>query len=481
MDRKEESRMNRTFSWSIAVIFALAGSPIVYAQSSTALQFPKVKADSKPVANATAGPQIIAIGSPLTFGGNNAPDTYSATTTFSSTPVLVDNGAVKIWQDQVPTGANGEWDIFHLQIANGGPLAKDSGSEWDVILTYTLSAAASFDAVAQQFAVNGTPVGPLTDFGTICCAAASNPILPGWSYYHSGFNGALAAGPQTNWQQIMVRPYSFVSSGGINPSTANEFIFALHFTLGPALPTVNYVISASAFGAFPTFGPGSWIEIYGTDLGVGPQGWTASDFNGVNAPTTLVGTSVTINGQSTFVDYVNDTQVNAQVPAGVNVGSQNLVVTTAAGSSAPFPVNVVADQPGLLAPSSFNIGGTQYAVAQFVDGEYVLPVGAIAGVTSRPAKPGESIVIYGIGFGSVTPTIPPGQMAQGSSTVAAPFTLSFGGTQATVGYDGLSPQSVGVYQFNVVVPSVSSSNKVPLSFSLGGVSGAQKLFIAVDN
>jgi uncharacterized protein (TIGR03437 family) len=331
--------------------------------------------------------------------------------------------------------------------------------------------------------VNGTPVGPLNNgIGSICCAAASNPIVPGWSYYNSGFNVQLAAGTQTNWQQIYVDPYSLVSDGGINPSSPNGFIFGLHFTLQPALPTVNLVISASAYGAFPTFGSGSWIEIYGTNLGVGPQGWSSANFTGINAPTSLVGTSVTIGGQSAFVDYVNDTQVNVQAPAGLNIGSQDLIVTTAAGASAPFPVNVVAENPGLVAPSSFDIGGTQYVVAQSLSGEFVLPAGAISGVTSQPAKPGENIVIYGIGFGSVTPSIPPGEIAQGSSTLALPFTISIGGKPATFSYDGLSPSSVGLYQFNVTVPDVPAGNKVPVTFTLGGANGAQQnLFIAIGN
>jgi uncharacterized protein (TIGR03437 family) len=89
-------------------------------------------------------------------------------------------------------------------------------------------------------------------------------------------------------------------------------------------------------------------------------------------------------------------------------------------------------------------------------------------------------VIYGIGFGSVTPTIPPGQLAQGDSTLALPFTISIGGKNATVSYDGLSPDEVGVYQFDVVVPDVAAGDKVPVTFTLGGVNGTQQnLFIAV--
>jgi len=440
---------------------------------------------SKPTPKGTVqGPGIIAIGSPLTFGGNNDPDTYSAATTFSSTPVLVDNGKVKIWQEQVPTGPNAEWDLFYMQTVDGGPLAGNINANWDVIIAYTLTQPVYFDAVVHQFLANGTPVSPLTDVGGtdgICCAVPSNPILPGWSYYKSGFSGALPAGTQQNWDEIHSYPYSFLSTGGIDPNKANELIFGLHFTLQD-LPNVTGVISASAFGALPNIAPGGWIEIYGTNLAAMTQTWGSSDFNGVDAPTTLGQTSVTIGGLPAYVDYISSLQVNVQVPAGVSPGSQPLVVTTVAGSSDPFPVTVDATEPGLLAPSNFKVGGTQYVVAQFADGTYVAPPGSISGVTSERAKPGDTIVIYGVGFGSVTPDIPPGQLAEQTNTLAAQFTFSIGGQTAKVDYKGLVPGYVGLYQFNVEVPSsVPANDTTPLTFSLGGVSGAQTLAIAIGN
>jgi uncharacterized protein (TIGR03437 family) len=455
--------MNRFFFWSLVALGAVAGSHVASA--------------------AVAGPNIIPIGSPLTFGGTNAPDTYTATTTFSSTPVTVDNGAVSIWQQQVPTGSNGEWDIFYMKTVNGGPLAGNINGDWDIVMNYTLSAAVYFDQVVQQWTVNGTPVSGITNgIGSICCAATTNPILPGASYYNSGFSTALPAGVQTNWRQIYVDPYNFVQSGGINPSTPNEFIFALHFTLQSAKPTVTGAISASQFGGFPTFGPGSWIEIYGTNLAESTQLWGSSNFNGVNAPTTLNGTSVTIGGQAAFVDYVSPTQVNVQVPGGLTSGSQPLVVTTEAGASAPFSTTVVRVQPGLLDPSSFDIGGTQYVVGLFPDGTtYVLPPGAISGITSKRAVPGDTITLYGVGFGQVNEGIPPGQIANGTSTLAASLTISFGGTLGTITYAGLAPNYVGLYQFNVTVPSIAASDSVPVTFTLGGVSGTQKLAIAIGN
>src|SRR6185295_3375413 len=217
---------------------------------------------------------IIPIGSPMKFGGVNSPDTYSDATTFSSTPVLVDNGRVRIWQEQVATGTNGEWDIFHMQTTDGGPLAGNLNSLWNITLDYTLRVPASFDSVANQWLVNGRPVNSISNFGTICCASLTNPILPGPSYANSGFNGLLAAGVQANWQQIFITPYSFANSGGVPTATANEFTFALHFTLRPpAAPTITSAISAGAFGAYPNIAPGSWIEIYGTNFAVGTQNW----------------------------------------------------------------------------------------------------------------------------------------------------------------------------------------------------------------
>jgi len=242
------------------------------------------------------------------------------------------------------------------------------------------------------------------------------------------------------------------------------------------------VVSASAFGRFTSIAPGSWIEIYGSNLAADTRPWAGSDFNGVNAPTSLDGTSVMIGGQAAFIDYISSGQVNAQVPSNVGPGSQQVIVTTASGASSPYAITVNATQPGLLAPSSFNIGGKQYAAALFSDGvTYILPPGSIPGVTSRRAQPGDTITLYGIGFGAVVPNIPAGQIVQQVNTLAAPFQLNFGTTQASVTYDGLAPNAVGLHQFNVVVPSIPSSDTVPLTFTLGGVAGTQTLYIAVQN
>jgi uncharacterized protein (TIGR03437 family) len=255
-------------------------------------------------------------------------------------------------------------------------------------------------------------------------------------------------------------------------------------TSTPSTPAISSggIVSAGAFGGFTAVAPGSWIEIYGTGLAADSRSWTGADFTGVNAPTSLDGTSVTIGGQNAFIDYISPTQVNAQVPSNAGTGAQPVIVKTAAGASAALTLTVNLEEPGLLAPASFKVNGTQYAAALFSDGAtFVLPTGAIAGVASRPAKPGDVITLYGVGFGAVTPNIPAGQVVQQSNTLLAPVQILFGQVPGTVKFDGLAPSAVGLYQFNVVVPNVAASNAVPLTFALAGVAGTQTLYIAVQN
>ena len=253
-------------------------------------------------------------------------------------------------------------------------------------------------------------------------------------------------------------------------------------TAAGGTPNITNVISAGAFGGFNAITPGTWIEIYGTNLAPGTRQWASSDFNGNNAPTTLDGVSVTVNGQNAFLSYIASSpgQINAQVPYTIPIKQTVQVIVTNNGvPSAPYSVQSNGIQPGFLAPASFNIGGNQYVTAVLPDGTYALPAGAISGVASRPAKPGETILLYGIGFGLVTPATSAGEIAQGQTRRLLPLQISFDQTPAQITYEGLAPGFVGLYQFDVVVPNVPDNNLVPLKVILNTAAAPQTLFIPV--
>lgn len=270
------------------------------------------------------------------------------------------------------------------------------------------------------------------------------------------------------------RLYCFGGSNNGLPAQGNIYNGTQIYT---PPPYVSLAISASGFGGFSSVAPGTWVEIYGSGLASDTRPWSSADFNGINAPTSLDGTTVTIGGKQAFIDYISPTQVNALIPSNVPTGPQQVIVTSPYGAT-QYSVNVNAAEPGLLAPASFNIGGIQYAGAFFPDGTYVLPAGAISGANSRPATPGDTIVLYGIGFGPVTPSMPAGQTVQQLNNLSLPFQVSIGGVPVTPIYDGLAPNFLGLYQFNLTVPNLFPGN-APLTFSLAGTPGTQTLYIPV--
>jgi uncharacterized protein (TIGR03437 family) len=248
--------------------------------------------------------------------------------------------------------------------------------------------------------------------------------------------------------------------------------------LGPP-PTISTggVVTSSAFGGAQTIAPGTWIEIYGSDLAATTRSWSADDFQGSLAPTKLDDTSVSIGGKAAFVSYISPNQINVLVPSSVPIGTQQLTVTTRAGISASYSVTVAPVQPGIFAIST---SSKQYAGALLTGGAMAFPANMVPGITSRPARAGENITIYGIGFGSVTPNIEAGVIASQADALDTPVTVLFGQTPATVTYAGLSPGSVGLYQLNVTVPAGLSGDAIPLTFSFGGTSIAQTLYTAVQ-
>ena len=252
---------------------------------------------------------------------------------------------------------------------------------------------------------------------------------------------------------------------------------------GAVPPTIAGAIAASAFGGSPSPAPGSFIEIYGANLANTTRQWSAADFVGLQAPTSLDGVTVTVGGQSAFVCYISPGQVDALLPSGIGASRQALTVAIGNNASAPYSLDISATQPGLWTPAAFHIGDLQYAAAVFPDFKtFVAPPGTIPGALSRQAHPGETIVLLGVGFGAVTPDIPAGRIVTEPNQLVSPVTFFFGQTPVTPVYAGLMPSggAVGLYQFNLVVPAIADDDAVPISFTLGGVPGTQTLYTAVN-
>jgi uncharacterized protein (TIGR03437 family) len=227
---------------------------------------------------------------------------------------------------------------------------------------------------------------------------------------------------------------------------------------------------------------GSFLEIYGTNLATTKRAWRTSDFTNGNAPTTLDKVSVTINGTPAYVSFVSPAQVNVEIPTGIPTsGAVPVILTSNGRPSAPINVTIAAEAGAILAPTGFKVNGKQYVGAYHVNGAPVTN-GSIHGFPAAPAVPGETLQFYGLGFGPVkSGAAIAGKIATGQTTLSNPVQFLFGDSKeaGAVHYQGLAPGFVGLYQFNVTVPSDAPSGDLTLQVSQNGKTLPQTLYISV--
>jgi uncharacterized protein (TIGR03437 family) len=93
-----------------------------------------------------------------------------------------------------------------------------------------------------------------------------------------------------------------------------------------------------------------------------------------------------------------------------------------------------------------------------------------------PAKPGDTILLFGTGFGPTTPATSIGQLVN-PAPLSNQVTVRVGGAVANTTFAGIV--SSGEYQFNVVVPNVPNGDNAVL-VGIGGGSSQTNVFLAIQ-
>ncbi len=148
-----------------------------------------------------------------------------------------------------------------------------------------------------------------------------------------------------------------------------------------------------------------------------------------------------------------------------------MVVTNSNGSAtstvtlsqfAPsFPLLDAKHPAGIILRSdgSGAFGGGTYDI--------VGPTGTSLGYRTVAAKAGDSLVLFGVGFGPTSPTVSAGQAFSSSAKTTNAVTINI--NNKTVEFlilPGLT--SAGLFQFNITVPSGLGTGEVPLTATVGG-------------
>jgi uncharacterized protein (TIGR03437 family) len=240
-------------------------------------------------------------------------------------------------------------------------------------------------------------------------------------------------------------------------------------------PAISSGGVVDAAGGRPAIAPGTWVSVFGTALSATTRPWRDADFVNGRLPTSLDGVSVTINGKSAAVAYLSPTQINVLAADDTATGLVPVVVKNTVGTS-----DVVLALQQTAAPALFEFPGGNYAIGEHADGSLLAgPVLVQQGIPGTAAHVGETIVLFGTGFGPTQPPISATDLVTGLHPLAHPeeFSLRIGGLDATVAYAGLI--SPGLYQFNVVVPQVAAGDQ-PVVAELRGLLSQSALLLTIQ-
>ncbi|HJT89206.1 MAG TPA: hypothetical protein VJ732_15165 [Bryobacteraceae bacterium] len=309
---------------------------------------------------------------------------------------------------------------------------------------------------------------------------------PAWSSYSGSFN---ASGQGTSiWHQRLQQPgesvvqYTFDSKYGLS---ADGSVIETDYQYGVGAGGQGFVLSGNgqnfgvAFGvSAPAFSgsgvflnpagvanaasfapitnpvaPGELLSLYGSGLAPGTA--TAP---GASFPNLLSGVQVLMNGVPAPLYFVSPGQISALVPYEATDGTGYMRVQVINNGVKSNVVTVYADTtaPGVftLPPGGSGLGAILHADYTVVSDQ-------------NPAHPGEVVLVFLTGLGDVNNPVPDG--APGSSdplsTALAESSIYIDGQPASVLYEGLAPQLVGLYQVNVQVPQQARSGAVYLDIS----------------
>src|SRR5580698_1614684 len=210
--------------------------------------------------------------------------------------------------------------------------------------------------------------------------------------------------------------------------------------------------------------PGMWTSIYGTNLATGNATWTG------NFPQSLGGTSVTVNNKPAYLWFVSPGQINFQAPDDTATGTVSVVVQTPVGSAtstvtlAPFgPSFSLLDSKHVAGIIIRSDGSGAYGGGTY---DIIGPTGSSLGYPTVAAKAGDTVALYGVGFGPTSPTVPAGAPYAGSAPTTNAVTFTIGNKSVSPFFAGET--SAGLYQFNITIPSGLGTGDVSLQAFVGG-------------
>ncbi len=320
-----------------------------------------------------------------------------------------------------------------------GPATIPSGTAGTAYTSTTITAAGS--SGVYTWSATGLPTG-------LTIGATTGAI--------SGTPAASSAGP-----------YTVVVTVTDSSSATATKSYSLTISSTSIVPVITGVTAATEGQA--AIGPNTWVTIYGTNFtatGV-TDTWTKLLPNANSPlPTTLDNVMVNIGGQQAYVEYISPGQINVLAP-NIGLGPVQVTVTTAAGTSNAITVTSQQTVPGI-----FTWPNNQPVATHSTFQDAAAP-GTFAGVTTTPAAPGETIILWGSGFGTTSPAFPYGVPIPSTTTYQSTANVSatLNGVPVPVYQNAafLSGGNAGLFQIAITLPTPLANGSYPVIVTINGI------------
>jgi uncharacterized protein (TIGR03437 family) len=417
---------------------------------------------------------------------------------FNPMPVILSAGPLTLSGGTITggtgayAGASGSLDLTIGPTSNGSGTLTFGGNTMPLVLSnfngaccglgllerdfFTMSANVGGNLGGATARVVGyyyrTPSPQVTGSATIAFNDTDSLIL-GFSYtpmintnYNppKNFNGNIVGG---------TGKYANASGTISYTSTSNQltgFTVTGSMTVSPG-PVITQV--KTIYG-LPQIAYNTWLEVHGHNLvpadtsSTGVDWSNAPEFQSGQMPTRLGPVSVTFGGGSPAPGYVY-WYCSAQTNPNCADDQINVLAPTVLGlmDPAPMKVNVLRNGVQIASAPSFRVGFSPaflsfdakgHIAARHVDASLVGPSALYPGF-STPAKPGETISLYGTGFGPIPDGIVPGSATQSGLLAGRLNCWAAGLTAQAVG----ALVSPGLYQINLTVPQGVPSGDIPVT------------------
>jgi uncharacterized protein (TIGR03437 family) len=272
-------------------------------------------------------------------------------------------------------------------------------------------------------------------------------------------------------------PAPVIAPGGIVPVGSGSAVAA---SIAPT-QTVGTPLTA-----------GEWVSIYGSNLANSTVNWTGKSPDLASSslswtgdfPTSLGGTSVTINGVGAFLSFVSPHQIVLQVPSDIGstsvccanqvAGPVSVVVTTTSGTATSAVTLTNFGAPSFLLLDDKHVAGIilrSDGSGGYGNGSYDIigPTGNSLGYPTVAAKAGENIVLFAVGMAPTTA----GQAWEGSAVLDGNGAdvlinnVEVLSDATPVSQNGLALTGSGLFQISLTLPTGLGTGDVPIVAAVG--------------